>query len=184
MPTFIWIFLALAGCLFLIKITYVLSIAFLLPVTRGALYVSTSRVRVSAFLDAMPLKKGQFLVDLGCGDGRVLRMARKRYHIRAVGYELNPVAYLKAKLLCSRYKEIQVERSDFWKADLHHADVVFCYLFPDIMKKLSAKLKSELRPGTMVVSFNFSLPGFTPELILRPDSATHNDPIYVYRQQN
>jgi hypothetical protein len=49
------------------------------------------------------------------------------------------------------------------------------------MRDLGAKLKSDLKPGAVVVSCNFDLPGFIPEQILRPGNSFHNDPIYVYR---
>lgn len=181
MPTFICIFIILAGGLFALKIAYVLSTSLVLPSTRGALYVSTSRVRISAFLDAVPMKAGQLLIDLGCGDGRVLREARKRYGVRAIGYELNLLAYLKAQLLCLGRDGIEISRRNFFAADLAEADVVFSYLFTDVMNDLATKLKSDLKPGTVVVSCNFALPGFNPELILRPGSSLHNDPIYIYR---
>ncbi len=74
-----WVFLSMivAGIAFLLKMAYVIRTALALPFTRGALYVSTSRARISAFLDAVPMESGQLPVDLGCGDGRVLRKARK-----------------------------------------------------------------------------------------------------------
>ena len=181
MPTVVCIFLILAGGLFGLKIAYVLSTSLILPYTGGALYVSTSRVRISAFLDAVPMKAGQLLIDLGCGDGRVLREARKRYGVRAIGYELNLLAYLKAQLLCLGRDGIEISRRNFFAADLSEADVVFSYLFTDVMNDLATKLKSDLKPGTVVVSCNFALPGFNPELILRPGSSLHNDPIYIYR---
>ena len=78
MATWIWVFIILAGGLFALKITYALSIALVLPITQGALYVSTSRAKIAAFIDAVPMKADQMLVDLGCGDGRVLREAHKR----------------------------------------------------------------------------------------------------------
>lgn len=181
MYTWIWLFLILIGILFGLKATYVFCTAMVLPATRGALYVSTSRVRISAFMDAVPMRPGQLLVDIGCGDGRVLRQARKRYGVRAIGYELNLLAYLKAKLLCLGFRDIKVRLRDFWTVDLSDADVVFCYLFPDVMRDLSAKLKSELKPGTVVVSCNFDLPGFCPDQVLRPGNSLHNSPIYLYR---
>jgi hypothetical protein len=98
-----------------------------------------------------------------------------------VGYELNLLAYVKAKLLCFGRKKIQIRLRNFWNADLSEADVVFCYLFPDVMRDLGAKLKSDLKPGAVVVSCNFALPGFVPERILRPGNSFHSDPIYVYR---
>jgi SAM-dependent methyltransferase len=181
MHPFIFTFLVIAALFFGLKLAYILSTAVVLPATKGALYVSTSRVRISAFLDAVPMKAGQLLVDIGCGDGRVLRQVGKRYGVRTVGYELNLLAYVKAKLLCFGRKKIQIRLRNFWNADLSEVDVVFCYLFPDVMRDLGAKLKSDLKPGAVVVSCNFDLPGFIPEQILRPGNSFHNDPIYVYR---
>ena len=70
---------------------------------------------------------------------------------------------------------------NYWHADLSEADLVFCYLYPDVLKKLSRKLHEELQPGATVISFNFPIPGFTPRRILRPAGALHGDPIFVYR---
>jgi SAM-dependent methyltransferase len=181
MTIWIWGFFLLAGGLFAVKMAYVLSTALVLPATRGALYVSTTRARISALLEAMQMEGGQCFLDLGCGDGRVLRAVRKRVPVRAVGYELNPMAWLQARLQCLGDPHIEIRRSDFWKADLSEADVVFCYLFPDVMKSLAEKLRAELRPGTVVASCNFPLPGLSPESILRPAGALHHDPIYIYR---
>lgn len=183
MHVWIWILLVVTAILFGLKVAYVLCTALVLPSTGGALYVSTSRVRISAFLEAVPMKAGQLLVDIGCGDGRVLRKVRKRYGVRAVGYELNLLAYIKAKLLCLGRKNVEIKWCNFWTVDLSDADVVFCYLFPDVMKDLAAKLKLGLKPGAVVVSCNFDLPGFIPEQILRPGNSLHNDPIYVYRME-
>lgn len=173
--------LVIAAILFGIKILYVVSTALVIRSTRGALYVSTSKKRIAAFLDAVPLEAEQVLIDLGCGDGRVLREARKRYGITAIGYELNPLAYLKACLLCIHARGITLRMRDFFLEELPLADVIFCYLFPDVMKDLAEKLRSELKPGTLVVSCNFALPTFTAERVLRPGTSLHNDPIYMYR---
>ena len=177
----IWIFIIVAGTFFGLKMAYVFCTALALPTTRGALYVSTSRVRISAVMEAVPMRPRQLLVDIGCGDGRVLRKAGKRYGVSGIGYELNLLAYLKAKLLCLGLQGIKVKWRDFWTVDLSDADIVFCYLFPDVMKDLAAKLKSDLKPGAVVVSCNFDLPGFSPERVLRPGNSLHNDPIYLYR---
>ena len=181
MPFWLWIFLILAGTLFVLKMTYVLCTAAALPATQGALYVSTTRTRIAAFIDAVPMKKGQLLVDLGCGDGRVLRQAWKNYRVKAIGFEVNLLAYLKAQVLSVGLKAVEIRRQSFWSQNLAGADVVFCYLYPDVMRKLSIKLKRELKPGTVVVSCNFSIPGFKPLRVLRPEGSLHNDPLYIYR---
>ncbi len=168
------------GTLFIIKITYILSTVLVMSTTKGALFVSTPRKRIQALLDAIPIKKGQVLIDLGCGDGRILRMARKHNDITAIGYELNPMAYLKAWLLSIGKKGIHINRSDFWSADLSRADIIVCYLFPDLMTDLSIKLTSDLKKGAIIVSCNFPLKGFNPINIIHPKGALNNDPIYIY----
>ena len=177
----LWGIIILAGVLFAVKMVYVVTTALALPATQGALHVSTSSVRIQAFLDAVPMAPGQLLVDLGCGDGRVLRRANARYGVRAVGYELNLMAYLRARVQSLGKPGVRIIRGNFWKTDLGCADVVFCYLFPDVMGRLAQKIRSEVKPGTLVVSCNFALPGFTKGRVLRPAGGLHHDPIYIYR---
>ena len=180
-PIWIWIFIILTAVLFGLKMTYILCTALVLPITQGALYVSTPRAKIAAFVDAVSMKPGQLIVDLGCGDGRVLRRARKCYDVKAIGYEVNFMAYLKAKMLCIGIKNVIIERKNFWAADLSDANIVFCYLYPDVMQKLSQKLKADLKAGTTIVSCNFGVPGFKLHRVLQPAGALHNDPLYVYR---
>jgi len=121
------------------------------------------------------------LVDIGCGDGRVLREARRRYGVKALGIEVNPLVYLFARIRNMGIKDVRIRWSNFWKMNLKEADVVFCYLFPDVMANLAKKLEEELRPGTRVASCNFPLPGWNHTAIIYPESSRHGDPIYLYR---
>jgi len=75
----------------------------------------------------------------------------------------------------------KIKWKNFWNAKLTAADVVFCYLYPDVMKRLSDKLRSDLKPGTVVASCNFALPGFQSQRVLRPGGDLHNDPLYIYQ---
>ena len=186
MNGWVLMFSIFAGGLFLIKICYVISTALVLPRTRGAIYVSTSGKKIDAALTAVPMSAGQLLVDIGCGDGRVLRRAWQRYGVRALGYEINPMAYTRAQLQCLGYKDVTVRLRNFWQDNLTKADVIFCYLYPDLMADLAGKFKSELQSETRVISCNFELPGCIPESIVQLDHSLHNDPIYIYRfpQQN
>ena len=90
------------------------------------------------------------------------------------------MAYFRARLRCPGKKNVRVVRGNFWKADLSRADVVFCYLFPDVMERLANKLHNELKSGAVVVSCNYPVPGFVPRRVLRPKAAQHHDPVYIY----
>ena len=182
MSDWVFVLIIVIGSLFAIKMVYALSIAVTLPLTQGALFVSTSRVNMSAALEVLKMQPGQVLVDLGCGDGRILRRVAVEYGVRAVGYEINPLAYCLARLFCCFKRGIAIRFQSFWSADLSGADVVFCYLYPDVMAKLAEKLKHDLKPGATVVSCNFPLPGWPPFNVLRSSRTHHNDPIYIYRQ--
>jgi len=172
---------ALIGGVLFIKLLYVIAIILTYRITQGAMFVPSAGIRVDTFLDAVPMNDKSLLVDIGCGDGRVLRAARRRYGVMALGFEVNPLAYLIARIRNLGSKGIQVSRKNFWKVDIGDADVVFCYLFPDVLERLVEKLERELRSGTLVISCNFPLPGWRPLKVLFPESSLHNDPIYLYR---
>jgi hypothetical protein len=55
---------------------------------------------------------------------------------------------------------------NFYNQDLSKADIFFCFLTPKAMLKLSAKFESELKPGTRIISYAFSIPGWSPEKII------------------
>ncbi len=181
MPLWLFVIFLVIGGLIVVKMLHAITVVSVFPVTQGAMFTSTARVKIQAIMEAVPMKPPDFFVDLGCGDGRALREATKRYGVRCLGFEINPLAYVLARVLCLGFGNIRIRWRNFWKADLREADVVFCYLFPDVMKRLADKLESELRPGTRVVSCNFPVPGWQPVAVLHAASTLHNDPIYVYR---
>ena len=184
MPIWFLLSITLLALLFAFKLLYLVTAGCALHITRGALFIPTPSVRVNTFLDAVPMSSQNLLVDLGCGDGRVLRAARKRYGVRTLGFEINPFAYFTAKLRNLGVKGIKIRWRDFWEEELGDANVVFCYLFPDVMKRLAEKLETELHPGTWVVSCNFPIPGWHAKKVLHPNSHIHGDPIFVYRLPN
>jgi SAM-dependent methyltransferase len=181
MPAWILIVLILIGSLVVLKLLLAFSIISVLPVTRGAMFHPSARIRVKTFLDHVPMTGEDLLVDIGCGDGRVLREARRRYGVRALGIEVNPLIYLLARIRNIGIEGVRVQMKNFWKMNLGNADVVFCYLFPDVMTSLAEKLAEELRPGTRVISCNFPLPGWIHTAVVYPESSLNGDPIYFYR---
>lgn len=136
-------------------------------VFRGAPYVPTHRRSIVNALDLLTLKKEDLIIDLGSGDGNVLRAAAQRGY-RALGYELNPVLYLLSKVLCLPQKgKITIQLRDFWLAEWpSDAKAVFVFLAGPHMNHLSRKLHKEMQKRTtplLVVSHGFAIPGFLPK---------------------
>jgi SAM-dependent methyltransferase len=105
---------------------------------------------------------GDIVYDLGCGDGRMIVTAARRYGARAVGIEIDPLRYLWCQTLITVLglrDRVRVVYGSFYRQDLSGADVVTCYLLQSTNEKLEGKLKRELHPNTRVVSNEFTFPG-------------------------
>ncbi|MEJ2447100.1 MAG: class I SAM-dependent methyltransferase [Anaerolineales bacterium] len=145
-----------------ILIVLVLGISLTWTIPHGAPWVPTPRSTVQDMLDLAEIKPGELIYDLGCGDGRILITAAKKYQARAVGIELDPLRWLWCQILITLMglrDQVKVHQGNLFQYDLSRADVVTCYLLPDTNKKLQDKLLQELKPDTRVVSNTFLFPG-------------------------
>lgn len=125
----------------------------------GAPYVPLLSGQVKPMLNALDLKPGQTLVDLGCGDGRLLKAAAKQ-GIRAIGYEINPLMWLIAKINCFKYRRLVVVRlGNYWQTQLPKTDAIFVFLIGRYMGKLDRYLSKQIKQPTRVVSYVFEIPG-------------------------
>lgn len=104
-------------------------VCFGLVVFRGAPYVPTHRSQLRrAFHDLYKLSDSDTLVDLGSGDGIVLREA-SRHGARAIGYELNPILVLLSRLVSFGDRRIRVRVDDYTRLERLPADVTVVYAF-------------------------------------------------------
>ena len=125
----------------------------------GAPYLPTLTVQVKEALDLLDLKPGQHLIELGCGDGKVLVAAAER-GICVTGYELNPILAFIAWLRVRRYgPQARVVWGNFWTAKLPPTDGIFVFLLPRYMTKLDKKIMQENSKPCKLVSFAFNIPG-------------------------
>lgn len=128
----------------------------------GAPYLPTLRAQTSEALDLLNLKPGQTLLELGSGDGRILREAAAR-GIMSIGYELNPVLYLYSMARSMKYRQfITVHLGNYWAKPLPPADGIYVFLLKRYMPKLDTKIMNEAVKPLKVVSFAFAFPNRTP----------------------
>ncbi len=124
----------------------------------GAPYLPTLKKQTDTALDLLDLKPGQTLLELGCGDGRVLRAAA-RLGLNAVGYELNPLLVIIAWLYTLRYrKQVKIIWGNYWTQPWPEADGIFVFLLNKFMVKLDNKITREFNTPVKLVSFAFRVP--------------------------
>ena len=123
-------------------------------------YVPTTEPAVEAMLKLAEVKKSDIVYDLGCGDGRIVITAAKKYGARGVGIDINPqrISEANANLKKAGVENlVRFEENDLFLADFHEATVVTLFLLPNINLKLKPKLLEQLKPGTRVVSNTFDM---------------------------
>jgi hypothetical protein len=143
----------------------ILVLLFGFVVAFGAPYLPTLKKQSQDALDLLALKPGQTLLELGCGDGRVARAAAAR-GIKVVGYELNPILVIIAKINTLKYRRlVKIHWGNFWRASWPEADGIFVFLLDKYMKKLDKKIvqkrQAQGKP-ILLLSFTFQVPGRKP----------------------
>ena len=169
---------------FLAALVCILTALFFYNGFRYVPFVPSKKRIVKKMVKAAGLKPGMKVVDLGCGDARFLIEAiREEGDIIAEGYEISWPVMILAKLnLFLSSKKAKIHHQNFFNASIEDADVVFCYLFPKTMLKLKEKFSSELKKGTVIVSYCFKIPGWIPEeTITTIKSKPNNFLILKYR---
>ena len=131
----------------------------------NAPYIPTSEAIVDRMLELAEVGPDDVVYDLGCGDGRILVTAAKRYGCRCFGFDINPDRVAEAREnanLGGVEQLVTIEQKDILTLDLSEATVVTMYLLPKLNAKLIPQL-DKLRPGARVVSHAFEIEGLVPE---------------------
>lgn len=124
----------------------------------GAPFLPTLKPQIETALDLLDLKKDETILELGCGDGRVLIAAAKR-GINAVGYELNPILTFIAWIRTRPYrKRVKVVWGDYWTVKWPEASGIFAFILPRYMSKLHNKIMQYPSRPLRVASFAFTIP--------------------------
>jgi SAM-dependent methyltransferase len=142
------------------------------PPRKDVPFVPTSEEVVNAMLKLAEVKRGDVVYDLGCGDGRIVITAAKRYGVRGVGIDIDPERIQTSRRNAATAGvggRVEFRTQNLFDADIGDASVVTLYLLPDVNRKLMPKLLAELRPGTRVVSHAFDMGDWKPERVVEVD---------------
>lgn len=128
-------------------------------------YVPTPEAAVARMLDMGQVGAGDYVIDLGSGDGRIPIAAAQR-GARALGVEIDPDRIGEA-VEAARYAGVETRalfrRQDLFRTPIGEATVLTMYLLPAINLALRPRILTELRPGTRVLSHNFTMGDWRPD---------------------
>lgn len=149
-------------------------------VTQVPLYLSSESVN-QALETLLPQQQQFSFIDLGSGCGGLLKnLANAHGNGSFHGIESAPVPYVISKLRSLLGSGYDVRWGDFWKHDFSRYDVVYAYLSPVPMNSLWQKAKKEMRPGSLLISNTFVIPGVAPDQSIRLNDFS-NSTLYLWR---
>lgn len=123
-------------------------------------FVPTPHEIVDRMLDVAGVRPGDVVYDLGCGDGRMVIAAAKKFGTRGFGVDLDPqrIREARANAKAAGVEDlVTFEVGDMFETDISEATVVMLYLLPELNRRLKPKLFAELRSGARVVSHDFDM---------------------------
>ncbi|HKQ73199.1 MAG TPA: methyltransferase domain-containing protein [Blastocatellia bacterium] len=132
-------------------------------------FVPTPEEVVEKMLELAKVGKDDVVYDLGCGDGRIVIAAAKKYGARGVGVDIDPQRIKESEEnarqagVTDRVKFIQ---QDLFEMDFSKATVIALYLLPSLNLRLRPKLLRDLKPGSRIVSFAFDMGDWKPEKVV------------------
>ena len=143
--------------------------------TPDVIYVPTRQSVVDAMLKVAKVGANDVVYDLGCGDGRIVVTAAK-LGARGIGIDIDPKRIAEANENVKKNgvgDRVRILNQDLFTTDFSEATVVTLYLLPSLNRKLRPTLWKTLKPGTRVVSHDFSMgEDWQPEQTLQVDGAT------------
>ncbi len=146
-------------------------------------YVPTPNNVVAQMLRLTEVTKKDVVYDLGCGDGRLVITAAKRFGARGVGIDIDPQRISESRVNARKAgvtDRVQFLQQDLFEADIREATVVTLYLLPKLNIQLRPKLLRDLRPGTRVVSHDFDMGEWQPDQTVQVKGPSRQHSVYYW----
>ena len=145
---------------FLSLLFFILSLFFLIPWLFGAPFEASRKRTVKKIIEISKVKKGDKVVELGSGEGRiVIEFAKKGAIVE--GFEINPIlVYISRRKIKKENLQAnaKIYWKSFWKIPLNKYNIIILFQFPTIMKKLENKIKNQAKKDTKIISNTWKFP--------------------------
>ncbi len=148
------------------------------------IWVPSDLVVVHEMLTLAGVRADDVVYDLGCGDGRIVIEAARRFGARAVGVDLDPRLLAEARrnaVQAGVADRVTFLEQDLFATGLADATVVTLYLSPEVNLRLRPKLRRELRPGARIVSHEHDLGDWTPDRTVVVPLPERNHYVFLWR---
>ena len=146
--------------------------------TPDVIFVPTPQAAVEKMLELAEVKKGDVVYDLGCGDGRIVVTAAKKFGAKGIGIDIDPqrIAESKENVRTNGVEKlVTIKNADIFEEDFRDANVITLYLLPSLNVKLIPQF-DKLKPGTRIVSYQFNMDGVKPK-----ETYTGNGSYTIYK---
>ncbi len=148
----------------------------------GAPWAPTRIAVVKKAFDSVGISEHDVLVDLGCGDGKIIHEAAQR-GAQAIGYELSPIMWIVAVIRTIGDRRTNVRFGNFFSKSIPASTThIFAFLMPKHMQTVKEYIaKQDIKDSVLIFSYAFPIQDIAPRMIYRAKKCA---PLYMYTVQD
>lgn len=146
-------------------------------------FIPTPDDAIDAMLKLADLTPADHAYDLGCGDGRLLIKAARDYGVTGIGIDVDETLLTTAQTSAARAgvdHRLAFLQGNLFESDVSDATVVFLYLLPHLNLRLRPRLLQQLQPGARIVSHQFDMGDWAPDLTLRLEPSEEDSVLFLW----
>lgn len=148
------------------------------------IYVPSEMQVVERMLALAKVRNTDIVYDLGCGDGRIVCIAAKKFGAKAVGIDIDPDRIQDCKNTIEKYgvtsDQVEIRLGDAIDVkDLERATVITLYMLPEFLEEFEMQLP-RLKPGTRIVAHDYPLPNLEPDVEMEFQGPVRDHTLYLW----
>ncbi len=148
------------------------------------IYVPTPQSVVEKMLDMAKITKKDIVYDLGCGDGRVVCTAAKKFGAKGVGVDIDPARIKDCMETMKKFEvtkeQVDIRQGDALKVkDLERASAILLYMLPEFMEKLEKQV-GRLKAGTRIVAHDYPFPNWKADQVVEFRGPDREHTLYMW----